>query len=79
MRAFPEWWEFLEYGGLKSCVNVSEGLKDFSGERIKVDNEEDDTNTLNKSYEKLQAKKDRVQRIQTLDMIHSKVHFQINQ
>ena len=60
-------------------MNVSEGLKDFSGERIKVDNEEDGTSALNKSHEKLQAKKDTVQRSQTLDMVHHKVHFQINQ
>ena len=79
MRALPEWWEFLKYGGLKSFMNVSEGLKDVVGDKIKVYNEEDGTNTFNKSYEKLQENKDRVQRRQTLDMVHHKVHFQINQ
>ena len=79
MRAFHEWWEFLEYGGLKSWVNVNEGLKDFSEERINVDNEEDDTSALNELYEKLQAKKDKVQRRHTLDMVHHKMYGQINQ
>ena len=60
-------------------MNVNEGLKDFSEERINVDNEEDDTSALNESYEKLQAKKDKVQRRQTLDMVHHKVYGQINQ
>ena len=43
----PEGWKFLTYYGLKSHLNVDEGLEFFAKESINVGKEEDGTNTSN--------------------------------
>ena len=44
---FLKLWELLTYDGLKSHMNVTEGLKKFSEYRIKVGKGEDGTRDLN--------------------------------
>ena len=61
IRDFPKWWAFLTYDGFKYHVNVTEGLKFFAEERIRVGKEEARTSTFNQAYDKFQAKQDKAQ------------------
>ena len=79
IRDFPKWWAFLTYDGFKSHVNVTEGLKSFAEERIRVGKEEDGTSAFNQAYEKFQAKQDKAQTRELLDLARRKVHGGINQ
>ena len=56
IRDFPKWWAVLTYDGFKSHVNVTEGLKTFAEERIRVGKEEAGTSAFNQAYDKFQAK-----------------------
>ena len=60
-------------------MNVTDAL-DFSAEkRIKIVKEEACTNAFNQVYDKLQAKKNKAQTRQLLELAWQKVHGQINQ
>ena len=74
IRDFPKWWAFLTYDGFKSHVNVAEGLDFFAEERIRFGKEEDGTSAFNQAYDKFQAKKDKAQTSQLLDLARQKVH-----
>ena len=79
IRDFPKWWAFLIYDGFKSHVNVTEGLYFFAEERIGVGKEEAGTSAFNQAYDKFQAKKDKAQTRQILDLALRKVHVRITQ
>ena len=79
IRDFLKLWDFLTYYGLKSHVNVNEGLEMFSEERIRVGKEEAGPSDFNQAYDKLQAKQDKDQTKQLLELVRQKVHGQINQ
>ena len=76
---FPRWWAFLTYYGFKSHVHVTEGLKKFAEERIKVGKEEAGTSAFNRVYDKLQANQDKAQTRQIMEMAQKKIHGRINQ
>ena len=52
----PELWEFLTYYVFKYHMNVTEGLKVFPGDRIKVVKEEAGISTFNQMYDKIHVK-----------------------
>ena len=79
IRDFPKWWAFLTYDGFKSHVNVIEGLDFFAEERIGVGKEEAGTSAFNQAYDKFQAKQDKAQTRQLLDLARQKVNGRINQ
>ena len=79
IREFPKLWAFLTYGGFKSHVNVTEGLKFFAEERIRVGKEEAGTSAFNQAYDKFQANQDKAQTRQILDLARRKFHGRINQ
>ena len=79
IRDFPKWWSFLTYDGFKSHVNVTEGLKFFAEERIRVGKEEAGTSTFSQAYDKFQAKQYKAQKRQLLDLSLQKVHVRITQ
>ena len=79
IRDFPKWWAFLTYDGFKSHVNVTEGLKMFAEERIRVGKEEAGTSAFNQAYDKFQANQYKVQTRKLLDLAQRKVHGRINQ
>ena len=74
----PKWWSFLIYDGLKSHVNVTDDPDFFAEEQIKVGKEEAGTSALNKVYDKFQAKQDKAQTSQLLELARRKVHGHIN-
>ena len=76
---FPKWWSLLAYDGFKSHVHVTDALNIFAEERIRVGKEEAVTSALNQSYDKLQAKQDKAQTRQLLELTRHKVHGRINQ
>ena len=76
---FPKWWPFLTYDGFKSHINFTEGLEYFTEERIRVWKEEVGTSAFNQAYDKFQAKQDKAQTRQLLDLARRKVHGRINQ
>ena len=76
---FQKWWAFVTYDGFKSHVNVTEGLKNISKERIRVGEEEASTSTFNQAYDKFQVNQDKAQTRQILDLARRKVHGWINQ
>ena len=51
----------------------------FAEEIIKVGKEEAGTSTFNQVYDKFQAKQDKAQKSQLLDMTRRKVHVRITQ
>ena len=71
---FAKWWVFLTYDEFKSHVNVTEGIKMFAEERIRVGKEEAETSTFNGAYDKFQAKQDKSQTMQLLELARKKVH-----
>ena len=79
IRDFPKWWAFLTHDGFKSHVNVTEGLKIFVEERIKVGKEEVGISSFNQAYDKFQAKQDKAQTMHLLELSQHKVHGRINQ
>ena len=79
IRDLRKWWAFLTYYGFKSHVNVTEGLRIFAEERIRVGKEEAVTSAFNQAYDKLQAKQDKYQTRQLLELARQKVRAQINQ
>ena len=79
IRDFPKWWAFLTYDGFKSHVNVTEGLKTFAEERIRVEKEEAGTSAFNQAYDKFQVNQDKAQTRQLLDWAQQKDHGRINQ
>ena len=79
IRHFPKWWAFLTYDGLKYHVNITEGLNVFAEERIRVGKEESGTSAFNQAHYKFQAKQDKAQTRQLLDLALRKVHGRINQ
>ena len=79
IRDLPKWWTFLTYDGFKSHVNVTEGLEIFADERIRVGKEEAGTSVFNQAYDKFQAKQDKAQTRQILDLARRKFHGQINE
>ena len=76
---FPKCWAFLTHDGFKSHVNVTEFLKKVVEERIRVGKEESGTITFNQAYDKFQAKQDKDQTRQLLELSQQKVHRRINQ
>ena len=76
---FPKWWAFLTYDGLKSHVNVTEGLKNVAEDGIRVGKEEAGTSAFNQIYDKFQAKQGKYQKRQLLELSRWKVHVQITQ
>ena len=58
---FPKWWAFLTSDGFKSHSNVTEGLKTFAEERIRVGKEEAGKNSFNQAYDKWQLNRDKAQ------------------
>ena len=74
-----KWCEFLKYDGFKSHVNVTEGLKNFAEEGIKVGKEEAGTRDLNQAYYILQANQYKAQTRQLPEMTRQKVHGPITQ
>ena len=79
IRDFPKWWAFLTYDGFKSHVNVTEGLKNFAEERIRVGKEEAGTSAFNQAYDKFQTNQDKLVTSQLLEMARRKVQGRINQ
>ena len=79
IRDFPKWWAVLTYDGFKSHVNVTEGLAVFPEERIRIGKEEAGTSAFNQVYDKFQAKQDKAQTSQLLNLAWWKFHGQINQ
>ena len=79
IRDLPKWWAFLTYDGFKSQVNVTEGLKTFAEERIRVGKEEAETSDFNQAYDKLQANQDKAQTRKLLELAWQKFHGRINQ
>ena len=79
IRYFPKWWAFLTSDGFKSHINVTEGLKTFAEERIRVGKEEDGTSAFDQAYDSFQAKQDKAQTRELLDLARRKVHGRINQ
>ena len=75
----PKWWAFLTHNVFKSHVYVTEGLKMFVEERIKVGKEEAGTIAFNEAYDKFQANQDKVHTKQLLELARRKVHDQITQ
>ena len=75
---FPKWWDFSTHDGFKSHVNVTEGLKTLAEESIRVGKEEAGTIPFNQAYDKFQAKQDKSQTRQLLDLARRKVHGRIN-
>ena len=76
---FPKWWFLLTYYDIKSHVNVTEGLKMFAEERIRVGKEEAGKSAFNQAYDKFQAKQYKAQTRELLDLARRKVHGRINQ
>ena len=74
-----KWWDFRTYDGFKSHVNFTEGPKTLVGERIRVRKEEAGTSALNQAYDKLQAKNDKDQTRQILELLRQNIYGQINQ
>ena len=74
----PKCWTFLAYDGFKSHANVTEGLKIFAEERIRVGKEEARTSSFNQAHDKFQAKQDKAQKRQPLELARRKVHGRIN-
>ena len=79
IRDFPKWFSFLTYDGFKSHVNVTEGLKNISEERIRVGKEEAGTSAFNQDCDKFQAKQYKAQTRQLLDLERRKIHGRITQ
>ena len=75
---FPKWWALLTYDGFKSHVNVTDDLKTFPEERIEVGKEKAGTSAFNQAYYKYQAKQDKNQTRQLLELARRKVHGRIN-
>ena len=75
----PKWWAFLTYDGFTSHINVTEGLENVAEERIRVGKEEAGTSGFNQSYDKPQAKQDKAQTRQLLELARHKVHGRITQ
>ena len=65
---FPKWWSFLPYDGFKSHVTVTDALKTFADERIKVGKEESGTSALNQLYDKFQVNQDKDQTRHLLEL-----------
>ena len=63
---FPKWWSLLTYDGFKSHMNVTDALKSFAEDRIKVGEEEDGTSTFNQAYDKFQMNQDKAQTMKLL-------------
>ena len=76
---FTKWRALLTYDGFKSQFNVTEGLKTFVEERIRVGKEEAGTSAFNQAYGKFKAKQDKTQTSQLLELEQWKVRVQINQ
>ena len=72
-------WTVPIYDGLKSYVNFTEGLGKFAGERIRFGNEEDGTSAFKQAYEKFQARQDKAQTRQILELARHNIHSQISQ
>ena len=79
IRDSPKWLAFLTYDGFKSHVNVTEGLEIFAEESIRVGKEEAGTSAFNQAYDTFQAKQDKAQTRELLDLARRKVHGRINQ
>ena len=79
IRYFPRWRDFLTYYGFKYHVNVTEGLEKYVEERIRVGKEEAGTSAFSQAYHKFQAKQDKSQTRQLLELARRKVHGLINQ
>ena len=60
-------------------MNVTDALKLFSEERIRVGKEEASTSDYNQAYDKFQEKQDKAQTKHLLDLARRKVHGRINQ
>ena len=60
-------------------MNVTDALEIFAEERIKVGKEEAGTRTFDQVYDQFQAKQDKSQTRQLLELLHRKVHGPINQ
>ena len=59
-------------------MNVTDALDFFAEERIKIGNEGAGTSTLNQAHYKLQAKKDKAQTRQLLELAKKNFYGQIN-
>ena len=75
----PKWCAFLTYDGFKSHVNVTEGLDFFAEKRIRVGKEDAGTSAFNQAYDNFQAKKDKAQTRELLDLARRKVHGKTTQ
>ena len=76
---FQMWWALPTPDGFKSHVNVTEGLKKYTEDRIRVGNEESGTSDFNQDDDKFHAKQYRYQTRQLLELERWKVYGQINQ
>ena len=79
IRNSPKWWALLAYYGSKSHVNATEGLEKFTEDRIRVGKEEAGTSAFNRAYDKFQAKQEKAETRQPLELERRKVHGRINQ
>ena len=75
---FPKWWSFLTYDDFNSHVNVIDSIKKIEG-GVNIGKEEAGTSAFNQAYDKFQAKQDKYQTRQLLELARRKVHGQINQ
>ena len=76
---FPKWWSFLTYDGFKSHLNITYAIGFSSEERIKVGKEEAGTSNFDQAYDKFQAKQEKAQTRQILELTQQKVHGRLNQ
>ena len=79
IRDLPKQWVFLTYDGFNSHVNVTEGLENFAGERIRVGKEGSGASAFNQSYDTLQVNQEKAQTRQILELAWLKFHGKINQ
>ena len=76
---FPKWWSFLTYDGLKSHVNVTDALKKIQRRGSRLVRRRLVQVLSNQAYDKFQAKQDKAQTRNILELAWWKVHGHINQ
>ena len=79
IKEHPEWWTLLTFDGFKSHVNVTEALKTFHQNKIRVAKEEAGTSHVNQPYDQGQAKADKRATKQLLELARPRVSSHIDQ
>ena len=72
-RDHPDWWMLLTHGGFKLHVNVMEVLEIFHKYKIRMAKEEAGTLHVNQAYDQGQAKADKRETRQLLELVRTKI------